>query len=932
MAASLTRRRAMQLMAASLALGGSACTRSPRQRIYPYVDMPEAGTAGVPIYYASAFVRDGHAHGVLVGTREGRPIKVEGNPLHPSSLGATDVFAQASVLELWDPDRAQAVRERLGTDGGPSPAAATSTWPAFEAAWQQREERHLRNGGSGLRVLTRTVTSPSLHAQLDRLRERFAAMRWHRHDPVAPLAEREGSRLAFGRPVQLLWHLERARFVLALDADPFSHGPGSVRAARDWAAQRTAAAGPARALAIETTPGLFGARADERLPLPPAAIEAILARIAARLYGDLPAAAAAQPMPEGAARFEQRVFEQLRQNGADSLVIVGPSLSAPTHALVHLLNQRLGAFGRTLDAIEPPDRDETAGSLTELTEAIDAGAVDTLLILGGNPAYDAPGNIAFAAALARVPLSIHLSLHANETSRLCRWQLPTTHDFEQWSDALGHDGSATLIQPAIAPLYDGRSAHELLALVAADDVRDGHALLRRHWRASGAAPKGDFDAFWRDSLGRGVVRDSAPPALSLPPAQVPVPATAANPPSGELAAVFVADPSASDGRFANNGWLQELPRPFTKLTWDNALHLAPATAAALGLATGDIVRAVASGRAVEAPVWVQAGHAEGAATLPLGYGRTGAGRVGDGIGFDAYRLRLDVGGAVSIRLEKTGRRHDFAVTQRELDQHGRRLARTVRRGEGIGHEDAGHPSLYPAVAYPTHAWGMVIDLDACIGCNACTIACQAENNIPVVGAEEVVRGRHMHWIRVDRYDDDDAGSLFQPVPCMHCENAPCEVVCPVGATVHDSEGLNVQVYNRCIGTRFCSNNCPYKVRRFNFLQYADRETETLKAGRNPDVTVRQRGVMEKCTYCLQRLSRARILSEESGRPIADGDVVSACQAVCPTQAIRFGDLNDANADVVRAKASPRHYAMLGELNTRPRTTYLARVVAAKEEP
>ena len=931
MAASLTRRRAMQLMAASLALGSSACTRSPRQRIYPYVEMPEAGTAGMPIYYASAFVRSGYAHGVLVGTREGRPIKVEGNPLHPSSLGATDIFAQASILELWDPDRAQSVRQRLDDtiDSGAPPAAA-STWPAFAAAWRERERELLRDGGAHMHVLTSTFTSPSLHKQLDRLHQRFPGIRWHRHDPLEPRAEREGARLAFGRPVQTLWHLDRARFVLALDADPFSHGPGSVRAARDWAAQRAAAGNtaPARSMAAETTPGLFGARADERLALSPAVIEAVLARIAAQLFGDLPLAAQKTAASADVDRFERRAVEHLRRTGADSLVIAGASLSPRGHALVHLLNQRLGAFGRTLDALAPSDGEP--GSLAELTAAIDAGAVDTLLVIGGNPAYDAPGDVAFAAALARVPFSIHLSLHFNETSRRCRWQLPATHDYEQWSDALAHDGSATLIQPAIAPLYDGRSAHEVLALLAADGERDGHALLRRHWQGSDAAAKSDFEVFWRDCLSNGVVRGSASAALTLPTARVPAPAaTAAS--GGDLAAVFVADFSAGDGRFANNGWLQELPRPFTKLTWDNALHLGPATAATLALATGDIVRASASGRAVEAPVWVQAGHAEGAATLPLGYGRVDAGSVGAGVGFDAYGLRLDAGGPVAIRLEKTGRRHDFAVTQHELDQHGRRLARTVRSGEPIAPEGAPHASLYSEVAYPRHAWGMVIDLDACIGCNACTVACQAENNIPVVGAEEVARGRHMQWIRVDRYDDHEAGSVFQPVPCMHCENAPCEVVCPVGATVHDSEGLNVQIYNRCIGTRFCSNNCPYKVRRFNFLQYADRETETLKAGRNPDVTVRQRGVMEKCTYCLQRLSRARIHSEESGRPIADGDVVSACQAVCPTQAIHFGDLNDAKADVVRAKASPRHYAMLGELNTRPRTTYLARVLAAKEK-
>jgi molybdopterin-containing oxidoreductase family iron-sulfur binding subunit len=403
--------------------------------------------------------------------------------------------------------------------------------------------------------------------------------------------------------------------------------------------------------------------------------------------------------------------------------------------------------------------------------------------------------------------------------------------------------------------------------------------------------------------------------------------------STELVAVFAPDPSAHDGRFANNAWLQELPRPFTKMTWDNALLLGPATAKRLGVETGDIVAAKAAGRSVRAPVWVLAAHAEGAITLPLGYGRTAAGRVGNRVGFDAGALRPAGGAWVApIAIERLGSRHDFAVTQHAIEQEGRKLARTVAPGGRIADPQFAHETLYPNPRPAEHAWGMTIDLDACIGCNACTIACQAENNIPVVGKEQVAHGREMHWIRVDRYETPEVeGSLFEPVPCMHCENAPCELVCPVGATMHDVEGLNVQVYNRCIGTRFCSNNCPYKVRRFNFLQFTDNETETLKAQRNPDVTVRRRGVMEKCTYCLQRIARARQESQATGRPLADGDVVTACQAVCPTSAIVFGDLNDPASALVRSRQSPRHYAMLGELNTRPRTTYLARVVPRKPE-
>jgi molybdopterin-containing oxidoreductase family iron-sulfur binding subunit len=494
-----------------------------------------------------------------------------------------------------------------------------------------------------------------------------------------------------------------------------------------------------------------------------------------------------------------------------------------------------------------------------------------------------------------------------------------SHTFEQWGDALAHDGTACVVQPAIAPLYDGRSLHELVALLASDDMRDGHEIVQRHWQSRAG---GDFAAFWRDALRKGVIEGSAPAPLALRARQ-----TAAPPPviAAGLTAVFVADWSTYDGRFANNAWLQELPRPFTKLTWDNAALIGPATARQAGLRTGDRVRLVAHGAHVDAPVWIQRSQAEGVLTLPLGYGRRSAGETGNGVGFDAYALMPAQGAAVQVELRRLGGEHPFAVTQHTLDPSGREPARTIPAGGHIEPEPE-RLSLYPEWKYPEHAWAMTIDLDACIGCNACTIACQAENNIPVVGKEQVALGREMHWIRVDAYDSPEAGSVvFQPLPCMQCEKAPCELVCPVGATMHDSEGVNVQVYNRCVGTRFCSNNCPYKVRRFNFLQFTDEDAETLKGQRNPNVTVRNRGVMEKCNYCLQRIARARQHVQRTGVPLADGDVVTACQAVCPTRAIRFGDLCDAQSEIHQLRASPRHYTLLGELNTQPRTTYLARV-------
>jgi molybdopterin-containing oxidoreductase family iron-sulfur binding subunit len=742
------------------------------------------------------------------------------------------------------------------------------------------------------------------------------------HAPLKDAAAEDGARMACGRAATPLFHFGQARCVLALAADPFSDGPGAVRHAMDWsgarAATRDAAPGrPATLFAAEATPGLFGARADLRVALSPARIEELLWRVAAHWMPELGPGDAPATDP-GLAAFESRVVAALRDAGESALVIGGAGLSAEAHALVLALNARLGAIGRTVTLIAPPDAAPDAGTLAELVEALQAGSVDTLLVIGANPAYDAPPARDLPGALRRAPLVAHAGLYVDETAALAHWHLPLSHGYEAWGDALAHDGSATLMQPAISPLYDTRSSAELLALLGSDPLRDGHSLVQRQWRAG---REGDFEAFWHASLRAGVVADSASPALAIKLAGPP-PRPA---PRAGLTALFVPDAAAHDGSFANNGWLQELPRPFTKLTWDNAALLSPATARQLRLQTGDVVQVQVDGRAVEAPVWVSAQQADEVVTLPRGCGRRHAGRVGNGVGFDAFALKPAMAATAPVTLRHAGRRHTFAVTQHEMDQHGRELLRTVAPGTGLP-THAPHAELYPPFASPVHAWAMVIDLDACIGCNACTIACQAENNIPVVGKAQVALGRDMHWIRVDRHDIEEIGnSAFQPVPCMHCEQAPCEVVCPVGATVHDSEGLNVQVYNRCVGTRFCSNNCPYKVRRFNFLQYADEATETLKAQRNPDVTVRQRGVMEKCTYCIQRIARARQHSEREDSPLADGDVVTACQSVCPTRAIRFGDKNDARSDVVKARTSPRHYAMLEELDTKPRTTYLARI-------
>jgi len=919
-----SRRRFLKLMAASAALAGAGCSGPPAETIVPYVHMPEQEAPGLPLFYASAFVRRGYAHGVLVETNMGRPTKVEGNPEHPVSLGSTDAFTQASILQMWDPDRSQTVQQMVERQ------SELSTWAAFEAALEARRPHFARDGGAGLRILTGTVTSPTLAAQLAALQRKYPAMRWHAWDPLHDDGAAAASTLAFGRPLDALYRLDRVSVLLTLDADLFGAEGGQgghLAHARSFTAPRRLGANAAanRLYALESTPTLTGAYADERLARAPHEIEAALWRIAGML-GAAPGGTAAPDAAGG--HWEAAVAKALKDARGRALVVAGPTLSPASRALVHLLNQRLGAQDAGVTYIEPVAAGAPghAAALSTLAADMQAGRVDTLLMLDTNPVYAAPPALGFAQALRRVPLSVHLGLYRDETAREAGWHLPLAHCYEAWSDARSHEGTASIVQPMIAPLYGGRSAHALLAIALGEGSRDGHALVRTAWQD---ALPGRFEDAWRETLRRGLVPDSAARPVTVrtvPP--IAMPALAAAP----LVARFAPDPAVDGGEFCNNAWLQELPRPLTSLTWDNAALVGPATARRAGLNEGDVVRLEVDGRSIEAPVLVLAEQAEGAVTLPLGYGRDGAGSVGNGIGFNAYRLRPAAAQDLSppLQMTRTGRRHELALRQREVDMHGRDPVKVAQAGAKAApkkpeEKEGGKTSLYPEYRYDEYKWGMAIDLNACIGCASCTVACQAENNIPVVGKEEVMRGRSMHWIRVDRYRAAER-TLFQPVPCMHCEHAPCEEVCPVGATVHDDEGLNVQVYNRCIGTRFCSNNCPYKVRRFNFLQYSNQKLESLKALQNPEVTVRRRGVMEKCSYCLQRITRARIDAEKQGRRIADGEMVTACQAACPTTAIRFGDLNDPRSDVVAAKASPFDYVLLEELNTRPRTSYTTRLV------
>ena len=920
-----SRREFMKLGAASLALAGiGGCSRPPLERIVPYIEGPAQSTYGKPVYFASAHVRDGYASGTLAATHMGRPTKIEGNPRHPASLGATDIFAQASILDLYDPERSSTIR--AGRDVG--------TWERFVSALRERMRGLGR--GSGLHVLTGMVASPSLARAIDLARTRYPDLAWHQYQPLARDNTLRGAILAFGSPIETHFRFDRARVVVALDADFLSCHPGSVRYAHDFAIARsgTPRAAMNRLYVAEALHTITGAAADHRL----AARTQDVAALAYALAHRTGVVASDLPLPWSAPWLELATRDLTGHRGA-SIVIAGESQPPAVHALAHAMNERLGNVGRTVFhtrpvAVEPVDQ---TASLTALTQAMQAGDVDTLLIIDQNPVYDAPADLRFADALTRVRFAAHLGAHDDETAARCQWHVPLAHALEHWSDARAYDGTASILQPCIAPLHDGRSPFAFLAAIAGDATLDDHAFVRETWRASAS---GAFEPYWDAALASGVVADTA-----LPPIAPAVRGAVANIPSSALPRsdgleiTFAADPTQADGRHANNAWLQELPKPLTTLTWDNAALVSPRLAAQLGIANEDRVEIALNGATVVAPVWVVPGQAENAIGVSLGGGRARAGSIGTGAGFDAYPLRSSAApwfaGGVTVR--KVAGTHRLAATQLHDTMEGRDIVRVLTLDEAARCDTPGRceradprsaPTLYPPAPPAEYAWAMSIDLSSCTGCAACTIACQAENNIPTVGKSEVLRGREMHWIRIDRYFEgglDNPRTHFMPVPCMQCEHAPCEVVCPVEASVHDSQGLNVQVYNRCVGTRFCSNNCPYKVRRFNFLQYT-RDVPSLNAQRNPDVTVRRRGVMEKCSYCIQRIAQARIATDIEGRRVRDGEVITACAAACPTGAIVFGDLNDPASAVNARKRSPLDYSLLVELNTRPRTTYLPRVV------
>jgi molybdopterin-containing oxidoreductase family iron-sulfur binding subunit len=922
----MSRRRFIQLMGASLALGGlEGCSRQPAETMVPYVQQPENMVPGRPLSYATATVLSGFGRGVVVTTNEGRPIKVEGNRDHPDSLGATDVYDQASVLGLYDPDRSQAVLDH----------GQIRTWDAFAQAWQQELSTLNGDRGRGVAIITGNFTSLALMQQLRAMLDSLPEARWFVHEPT--LRPSPGEALP-------IYDLARASIIVALDSDLLHTGAGHVRYAMDFADGRRVRRDSTtmnRLYVAEPMPTVTGAKADHRVSVRGSRI-AVLAAALAQASGIQGEGAA---LTETEARWVGAVAHDLLAHRGDCLIVAGPSQPPRVHAAVAAMNRALGNVGRSVRYVQPFDAagDQASQSLADLDAR---GDVRTLLILGCNPAYDAPANLDFARLLEHTPLSIHYGLHVDETARQCHWHLPAIHEMEMWSDVRAYDGTATIIQPMILPLYRGRSPHELLALLNGDTRLTGYEIVRSFWREHVALDGDSFELWWRRSLRDGVVADSAAHTVSPPPEislQFAIPPTTSPRGNGQLELCIQPDPSVWDGRFANNAWLQELPKPISKLTWDNAAMLNPATATRLGTTDGEMLRIMVDARHVDAPAWIVPGVADDVITIHLGYGRLFAGSVGDRTGFNAYDVRTTAHPwyVVGIGVNKLGRRHLLATTQHHQRMEGRPLQRTASLAEFRRDPLA---AAGPRPANPAHTlmpehvfdyeqgykWGMSIDLTTCIGCGVCTIACQAENNIPVVGKVEVDRGREMHWIRVDRYYEgppEDPEIRHQPVPCMHCEHAPCELVCPTGATQHSTEGLNQMTYNRCVGTRYCSHNCPYKVRRFNFFDYvrAATQPDILRMVRNPHVTVRSRGVMEKCTYCVQRIEAARIEAHKVNRTIGGDEVVPACAAACPTQAIVFGDLNQPQSKVAQLHQQPHAYGLLAELNTRPRTTYLSEI-------
>jgi molybdopterin-containing oxidoreductase family iron-sulfur binding subunit len=962
----VSRRNFVRLLGASAAAGTALSCYRPRQKIVPYVRRPPEGTPGTPLHFATASALEGYATGLLVDSHSGRPTKVEGNPDHPDSGGATTSWEQALPLGLYDDNRAKQITHK----GKPL------AWRSLLGKLAARGDSLAMDGGKGLRFLMEPSSSPLLGDLRMRVQARFPNAKFVSYSAVSRDGAIQGAGLAFGRWLEPRHDLTQADVILSLDADFLNDGPEQIRLHREFSAGRVpggAADGESgggktmnRLYVVEPCLTPTGGMADHRLRVRGSEVVAVaqalvaeLAKLAgAEALAPLGALPPAQPTvrQEAHAKWVRVAAQDLHRARGRSLMVAGRRQPAAVHALCHAVNAVLGNLGKTVAFREPLRHDALDGAepLRELVTEIAAGAVDTLVITAQNPVYGAPADFKFARLLSRVPESIYLGLYEDETARAVTTFIPAAHTLESWGDVRATDGTVSIIQPLISPLWSGTTAADVLAAFAGpgEGDRGAYELLKSLWRkravAEGWATEITFEGTWEAWLAKGVVAGTGEPTVDGLTVDGHVMAKKLGGwldkvPRGEgIEVAFAVDPKVFDGRFANNAILQELPHPITKITWDNAVLLSQTTAHGLGVKTGDVVRVDVDFRSVQGPVYVQPGHADDAVTLTLGYGREGGEAIARDVGFHAGALRLSGSPwfARGARVEKVDQGYRFGITQDHWATEDREPAMAATLAEFQDQHSAFKerlkvrrdpvPTIHEPVDYSKQAykWGMSIDLSKCSGCNACVVACASENNTPVVGRDNVRIGREMFWIRVDRYYDgerEDPQVVTQPQMCVHCETAPCEYVCPVNATVHSDEGLNEMVYNRCVGTRYCSNNCPYKARRFNFFDYHDQVPAVRKMAANPDVTVRSRGVMEKCTYCVQRIERTRIDARLEGRKIRDGEMVTACQQVCPASAIEFGSLNDAQARVTHAQEDPRTYGLLHELGTRPRTTYLARI-------
>ncbi len=949
-----SRRGFLKLMGASMALAGLAgCTKQPDEPIYGYVKAPEDLILGKPMYFATAHPFATGAVPLLVKTDEFRPIKIDGNPEHAYNHGSSDPYSQGTLLDLYDPDRSKHVTYK----------GEGREWAEFAEAF--RDKAASTKDGTGIYFLSATITSPTLARQWQEVQKAWPKAKLVQYEPAIA-----GTFLEKGLNVQ--YDLSQADVIVSLDADFLSSAsyPGFHKLVRDYAARRKQPEnGMNRLYAVESTTTTTGMKAEHRLGLRASEVSAFAAALAAAV-GAPTASAPNYAWTAEQQKFLNALVKDLKANAGKCAVLPGLYQDSSVAGLAVAINMALGNVGKTVViGSEPaiPLPSDQLGDFKALVADLNAGKVDWLVILNSNPIYDAPADLKFADAFNKANVVAHLGQHYDETGQLSQWHIPAAHYLESWSDARAYDGTVSIVQPMIDPLYNGRSAHHVFQTLLDEPMVSPYDAVRETWKTT---IKGDFETGWRKALHDGWIADT----VSSGPAKANIglfgngPSIPTPTPKDSIEVIFRPDPNIYDGRWANVGWLQELPKPITSLSWDNAAIVSGATLSKWNLEEDDIIEiSVGNGR-VKAPVMVAPGHPDNSITVYLGYGRE-IGRVAGGAGFNAYLIRNTWAPFYATgSVRKVDGKWGIAITKSHYQDH--RAKSLLGQGSGgnslegdealgprgiirsatldefktnpnFAHEGSNHEtpsydtSLFPNWPYNEgNAWAMSIDMNSCTGCNACIVSCYAENNLPVVGKQQVRIGRNMQWLRIDTYFEGDLSTPrahFQPMACQHCENAPCEQVCPVGATVHTPEGLNAMVYNRCVGTRYCSNNCPYKVRRFNFLLYSDYETESLKLMRNPDVSVRSRGVMEKCSYCVQRIQAAKIEADKENRAIRDGEIVTACQQACPASAIMFGNKNDKDSQVSKWRNQPRSYGVIADINTRPRTTYVAEVLNPNQE-